>query len=563
MSDSQLIYQLRRWGGPGRYDGVAPNGMVASKHTLIGEAGCKMIRRGGNAVDAAVAAAFMDCVVEPAMNGIGGEGIMAIHLAKGENVIVDYVGRPSKDCRPDMYELSDIKEPGWMGWRSVKGDANVIGHKACVTPGTVAGLTGALERYGTMRLPEVMAPAISVAEEGFPVGWWTAGYIFQRMKTFWHLGEWKRTFLHDSQFPYVPFTYDLLEPEMFIQRDLARSLRAISEGGRDAFYKGWIADAIAEEMAKNNGLISHDDLAIYEPIVSEPEPGSYREHDVVYDPTHGGTTLMEMLNILEGYDLCGFGFGSAEHLHLVGDAIGLAFADRFEFMGDPGYVDVPQKALVSKEYAEKQRRRMNLDSTVKIGFGDPWPFEPDHTTSLAVADKAGNMVCVNQTLVNLFGSGVVVPGTGITMNNAMYGLNPEPGHANSIDGRKRRIQNVCPTVILRGGEPLLACGAPGGRNIPVAVLQVILHVIDFNMGIQEAIEAPRCARETGRLFIDSRFPPEVRDKLTAMGHDLDWVDEELRSWARPVGILRDPVTKMLHGGVTTTLTTFESKAVGC
>jgi gamma-glutamyltranspeptidase/glutathione hydrolase len=249
--------------------------MVASKHTLIGEAGCKMIRRGGNAVDAAVAAAFMDCVVEPAMNGIGGEGIMAIHLAKGENVIVDYVGRPSKDCRPDMYELSDIKEPGWMGWRSVKGDANVIGHKACVTPGTVAGLTEALERYGTMRLPEVMAPAISVAEEGFPVGWWTAGYIFQRMKTFWHLGEWKRTFLHDSQFPYVPFTYDLLEPEMFIQRDLARSLRAISEGGRDAFYKGWIADAIAEEMAKNNGLISHDDLAIYEPIVSEPEPGSY------------------------------------------------------------------------------------------------------------------------------------------------------------------------------------------------------------------------------------------------------------------------------------------------
>jgi gamma-glutamyltranspeptidase/glutathione hydrolase len=232
-------------------------------------------------------------------------------------------------------------------------------------------------------------------------------------------------------------------------------------------------------------------------------------------------------------------------------------------MGDPGYVDVPQKALVSKEYAEKQRRRMNLDSTVKIGFGDPWPFEPDHTTSLAVADKAGNMVCVNQTLVNLFGSGVVVPGTGITMNNAMYGLNPEPGHANSIDGRKRRIQNVCPTVILRGGEPLLACGAPGGRNIPVAVLQVILHVIDFKMGIQEAIEAPRCARETGRLFIDSRFPPEVRDKLTAMGHDLDWVDEELRSWARPVGVLRNPVTKMLHGGVTTTLTTFESKAVGC
>jgi len=563
MSDSQLIFQLRRWGGPGRHDGVAPNGMVASKHTLIGEAGCKMIRRGGNAVDAAVAAAFMDCVVEPAMNGIGGEGVMAIHLASGENIIIDYVGRPSKDCRTDMYELSETREPGWMGWRAVKGDANVIGHRACVTPGTVAGLTEALRRYGSMRLSEVMAPAISVAEEGFPVGWWTAGYIFQRMKTFWHLPEWRKTFLHDSQFPYTPFTYDLPKPEVLIQRDLARSLRAIAEGGRDAFYKGWIAEAIAEEMAANNGLISKEDLAMYEPIVSESEPGSYRGHEIVYDPTHAGTTLVEMLNILEGYDLAGYGFGSAEHLHLVGDAIGLAYADRFEYMGDPGYVKVPQRALVSKAYAVELRRGIRLDRAAEIGFGKPWPFEPDHTTSLAVADKSGNMVCVNQTLVNLFGSGVVIPGTGITMNNAMYGLNPEPGHANSIDGRKRRIQNVCPVVVLKDGVPLLACGAPGGRNIPVAVLQVILHVIDFKMGIQEAIEAPRCTRETGRLFIDSRFPPEVRDRLLAMGHDLDWVDEELRSWARPVGVLRDPATGLLHGGVTTTLTNFESRAVGC
>ncbi|MGD0803792.1 MAG: gamma-glutamyltransferase [Candidatus Bathyarchaeia archaeon] len=563
MSDSKYIYQLRRWGGPGRYDCVAPNGVVASKHTLIGEAGCKMIRRGGNAIDAAVAATFMDCVVEPAMNGIGGEGVMAIHLASGENVIVDYVGRPSKDCTPNMYKLSEATEPGWMGWRAVEGDANVIGHKACVTPGTVAGLIEALERHGSMKLPDVMAPAISIAEEGFPVGWWTAGSIFQGMKTFWHLLEWRKIFLHDSQFPYIPFTYDIPKPEMLVQKDLAKSLRAIAEGGRDAFYKGWIADAIAEEMSSNNGLISREDLAAYEPIVSESEPGRYRGHEVVYDPTHGGTTLMEMLNILEGYDLAHFGFGSPEHLHLVGDAIGLAYADRFEFMGDPGYVKVPQRALVSKSYAAELRKSMSLDKATKIGFGRPWPFEPDHTTSLAVADKVGNMVCVNQTLVNIFGSGVVVPGTGITMNNAMYGLNPEPEHANSINGRKRRIQNVCPIIVLKSGVPLLACGAPGGRNIPVAVLQVILHVIDFKMGIQEAIEAPRCTRETGRLFIDSRFSQEVREQLKAMGHDIDWVDEELRSWARPVGVLRDPKTEMLHGGVTTTLTNFESRAVGC
>jgi gamma-glutamyltranspeptidase/glutathione hydrolase len=270
-----------------------------------------------------------------------------------------------------------------------------------------------------------------------------------------------------------------------------------------------------------------------------------------------------MLNILEGYDLGGYGFGSAEHLHLVGDAIGLAYADRFEYMGDPGYVKVPQRALASKQYAAELRRGMSLDKAAGIRFGEPWPFEPSHTTSLAVADKGGNMVCVNQTLVNLFGSGVVVPGTGVTLNNAMYGLNPEPGHANSIDGRKRRIQNVCPTILLRGGEPFLAVGAPGGRNIPVAVLQVILHVVDFGMGIQEAIEAPRCTRETGRLFIDSRFQPSVRDRLTSMGHDVDWVDEELREWARPVGIIKDPATKLLHGGVTIKLPSFESMVVGC
>ncbi len=562
MSES-FIYQQRRWVGGSRFDGIASNGIVASKHTLIGEAGCMMIRRGGNAVDAAVAAAFMDCVVEPMMNGIGGEGVMALHLRSGENVVVDYVGRPSRDCTPDMYELTEETEPGWMGWRSVKGDANVIGHLAVVTPGTVAGLTEALERYGTMKLPEVMAPAISAAENGFPVGWWVGGHIFQRMKLFWRFPEWRRIFLHEGQLPYIPWTYDIPKPEVLVQADLARSLKAISEGGRDAFYRGWIADAIADEMVANGGLISREDLAMYEPIVSEPELGNYRGYDVLYDPTHGGTTLMEVLNIVEGYDLNKMGFGSAAHLHTVGEAIALAYADRFEYMGDPGYVKVPQKALVSKKYAEEQRKRIESGKAMKVEEGKPWPFEPDHTTALAVADKNGNMAAINQTLVNLWGSGVVVPKTGITLNNAMYGLNPEPGHANSIDGRKRRIQNVTPIVLVKGGEPYLAAGAPGGRNIPVAVTQTVIHVVDFGMGIQDAIEAPRCTREVGRLFIDSRFPPEVRDKLRSMGHDVDWVDEELRSWARPVGVLRDLKTRLLHGGVTALHINSESRTVGC
>jgi len=562
MADPPFIYQLRRWPGAGRYDCIAKNCVVASKHTLIGEAGCKMIRRGGNAVDAAVAAAFMDCVVEPAMNGLGGEGVMAIHLTSGDNVIIDYVGRPSKNCRADMYELTDEIELGWMGWRRVKDDANIIGHKASTTPGTVAGLTEALERYGTMKLSEVIAPAIEVAEEGFPVGWWNSGPIFQRMKAFWHFKEWRRIFLQDGQFPYQPYNYSLPKPEVLVQKDLAKSLRSIAERGREAFYNGWIADAITKEMSENGGLITLDDLESYESVVANPELGSYRGYEVLYDPTHAGTTLIEMLNILEGYDIKKYGFGSANTLHLISEAIGLAFSDRFEYMGDPDYVKVPQKALASKEYATERRKSIRLDKANLITEGKPWPFELEHTTALAIGDKKGNMVCVNQTLVDTFGSGVVIPGTGITMNNAMYGLDPEPGHANSINGRKRRLQNVCPTILLKGGAPYLALGAPGSRNIPIAVLQVILHIVDFDMGIQEAIEAPRCTRSTDRLYINSRFPPEVRDELIEKGQDVDWIDEELRDWARPVGVLRD-AKRMLHGGVTTILTEFESRAVGC
>jgi len=562
MGSEGFVYQKPRWVGAGRDDCVAGRAMVSSKHPLIGEAGLKMIRLGGNAVDAAVAAAFMDCVVEPAMNGIGGEGVMAIHLESGENIIVDYVGRPAAASSPEMYELEDTKEPGWMGWRKVRGDENVVGHKACVVPGTVAGLAAALERYGTLSLGQVMEPAAKVAEEGYVVGWWTADAIFRRMEAFWRFDEWRRVYLREGRFPYLPYTEEMAQPHVLRNPELARCLRAIAEGGPDAFYRGWIGDAVVGEVQRGGGLITREDMAAYEPIVHEPEPGSYRGHQVVYDPTHSGTTMMQTLNILEGYDLASMGYGSVEATHLVAEAVGLAFADRFRYMGDPGYVKVPQRALASKGYAEELRRRIRPDRAGAVEPGDPWPYEPECTTALAAADGEGNMVCVNQTLVNSFGCGVVVPGTGIVMNNAMYGLNPEPGHANSVAGRKRRIQNVCPTVVLRDGEPFMALGAPGGRNIQVSVAQVIVHVVDYGMCVQDAVDAPRITRETGTVHVDSRLPLKVRDGLRAMGHDVNWVDAELRSWGRPVAVLRDPSTGLLHGGVYTLLTGFESMAVG-
>ncbi|MEE8355485.1 MAG: gamma-glutamyltransferase, partial [Candidatus Bathyarchaeia archaeon] len=397
---------------------------------------------------------------------------------------------------------------------------------------------------------------------GFVVGWGTASAIFQGMKLFSRFPGWRRLYLHDERWPYKPYSTALANPERLVNKDLAKSLSAIAKDGPEAFYEGWVAGKIVEEMERGGGLITAEDLARYEPIVLEPEPGSYRGYEVVYDPTHSGTTMFQILKILEGYDLTGLGYGTPESVHLMAEAIGLAFADRFEYMGDPGWVDVPQGGMVSEEYAAELRERIQMDEAGAMTPGDPWPHEPEHTTALVVGDGEGNLVSVNQTLVNSFGCGVVIPGAGIAMNNAMYGLNPQPGAANSIDGRKRRIQNVCPTVLLKDGEPFMALGAPGGRAIQISVAQVISHVIDHGMGIQEAIEAPRITRETGTVYDDSRFPFEVKAGLEARGHDLVWVEQELQNWARPVGVLRDPGTGLLHGGVQCHLTGFESVAIG-
>ena len=557
-----FTHQNRLWKGASRESCAATNGMVVSKHRLISETGVDIMRKGGNAVDAAVAAAFVDCVVEPAMNGIGGEGVMAIHTAGGKNAIIDYVGRPSKECAPDMYELLDEAEPGWMGWRRVRDDANIVGYRAATVPGTVAGLAKALDLFGTMELKQVMEPAIRIAEDGFIVGWWTVSHICATMQTFYRFPEWRRIFLKEGKYPPKPYSWAIRNnPDVLTNSDLARSLKLIADDGPEALYRGEIAEAIAEDMAKNGGLITLDDLALYEPIVLEPTPGRYRDHDVVFDPSHAGTTLMEILNILEGFDLAGFGFGSFEHLHVMAESIGLGYADRFTHMGDPEYVKVPQRGLVSKEYARELRGRIDFERAIAMRAGDPWPYE-NCTTALATVDSERNAVVVNQTLINTFGSGVVVPRTGIVLNNAMYGLNPEPGHANSIDGRKRRIQNVCPTILLKDGEPFMAVGAPGGRAIQASIVQTIVNVVDFSMDVQSAIEAPRITREVGVIQMDNRFPRESHERLVAVRHKVAYLDKEIGNWARPVSIVVDREKNLLHGGVECHFTGFESEAIG-
>jgi gamma-glutamyltranspeptidase/glutathione hydrolase len=535
--------------------------MIASKHSLISKTGID-IMKSGNAVDAAVGAAFVDCVVEPAMNGIGGVGLMAIHTADGKNTIIDYVGRPPKNCTPDMYELLDEPESGSMGWRRVKDDANIIGYKACMVPGTVAGLSKALKLYGTMELKEVIKPAIKIAEAGFIIGWWTLSHIVRTMEKFSRFPEWRKTFLRDCKHPPQPYTHAIrANPDRIINRDLSKTLKLISEEGPETFYKGEIAENIAKDMEKNGGMITADDLAIYEPIVVDSTLGKYRGYEVAYDPSHAGTTLMEILNILEGFDLSQYGFGSLNHLHVMAEAIGLAYADRFLYMGDPEFVKVPQRGLVSKKYAKELQKKIRLDKTIELTPDNPWPFE-ECTTALTVVDKDRNMVAINQTNVNAFGSGVVIPDTGIVMNNAMYGLNPEPGHANSIDGRKRRIHNICPTLLLKDGKSFMTVGAPGGRAIQTSIVQTIINVIDFKMDIQSAIDAPRITREMGETQMDNRFSRRVCKKLREMGHQIAYIDKEIGNWARPVSVVVDLEEGLLYGGVECHFLGFESESIG-
>ncbi len=559
------LYQHRQWDRVTRGDCLAKNGMVAAKHPLIGEAGVDIMRKGGNAVDAAVSSAFVDCVVEPGMNGIGGEGVMAIHMEKtGEDVIVDYVGRPSKNCKPDIYELDPRRgRVGLFGWTAVKDDANIIGYKASTVPGTVAGLCSALERYGTMSLEEVMKPAIRIAEEGFMVGWALFEHIAQSMEVMSRFPEWVKTFLKDGRFPYKPWNRTTrMPPEILVQKDLAESLKKIAKGGPNVFYKGEVAQAIARDTRKNGGLITEDDLASYEPIITKLTPGSYRGLDVVYDPTHAGTTLMEALNVLEGFDLRRLRFDSPHSVHLVTEALRLAFADRFKYMGDPGFVKVPQRGLTSKAYAEERRKQIDSNKAKKVEPGEPWRYEGEDTTHLSVVDKDRNMVSINQTLVYAFGSGVVIHGTGIVLNNAMCGLDPEPGHANSIQPWKRRIQNVCPTLLLKDSRPYLNIGAPGGRAIPASLVQVIVNIVDHGMGIQEAIEAPRVTTEVGEVYVDDRIRERTCRALKGIGHNVIPIDRALYNFARPVGILVDQKRDLLHGGVDCLFTALESQAVG-
>lgn len=493
-------------------------GLVTSRSAPASEVGVQILKQGGNAIDAAVATAFALAVTYPSAGNLGGGGFAVILLASGEVVAQDHREVAPAAAHRDMY-LDQAGEviPG-LSTRS---------HLAAGVPGSVAGLLDLLERHGTMSRQQVIAPAIRLAEEGFPL---TLSLARQFERVLESMRDYPASLKKFSKAG-VPYR----EGEVWKQPDLARTLREISKRGRDGFYKGRVADGIVAEMKRGNGLITHEDLAAYEPVWREPLRGTYRGHEIwsMPPPSSGGVAVIQMLNMMEPYDVTAMGWGSAAVIHLMVEAERRAYADRAEYLGDPDFEEVPVAQLTSKEYARQRfadfdPARASVSEAITHGT---LPAESMETTHFSVADGKGNIVAFTTTLNSGYGNKIVAAGTGVLLNNEMndfavkrdvpnqFGLLGR--EANEVAPRKRMLSSMTPTIVTREGKPVLVTGSPGGSTIITTVLQVIVNVLDHGMGIGDAVSLPRFHHQWKPDMISHgafAINPDTRRILEGMGH---------------------------------------------
>ncbi|WP_462428076.1 gamma-glutamyltransferase [Fusobacterium varium] len=514
------------------------NGVVAAANPEASKIGVEIMKKGGNAVDAAVATAFAISVFEPNASGIGGGGFMLIRMAKtGKTVVIDYREKAPAKATPDMFVLDENGK--------VVNDEITVGGKASGVPGTVAGLLTALEKYGTMKRADVMAPAIKHAGEGIIVSKNLEGIIQDNYEKLVKFDAAAAVYLKDG----LPYEAG----DKLVNKDLAATLTKISKEGKKAFYEGEVAKKIADEVQKQGGLITVEDLKNYTIEEREPVVGKYRDYTIISCPpaSSGGTHIVQLLNMVENYDLKAMGDNTPESWHVWAESMKQAFADRAEYMGDTAYVKVPLKGLTSKEYAKELVKKIDLEKAGKdIKIGDPSKYESGSTTHFSVMDKDGNMVAVTQTINYFFGSGVVVPGTGIMMNNEMDDFVPQKNMKNSIEGGKRPLSSMSPTLVLDPkNRPLMTIGSPGATRIIPAVALTISNVIDHGMTLQEAINAPRIAQfQSGKLNAEGRMSFESYNKLQEMGHEINMRGTYDNYFGGVQGIMMDYDTKTLQGG---------------
>ena len=500
---------------------VASNGMVASEQELASRIGLDILKSGGNAVDAAVAMGFALAVALPNAGNIGGGGFMMVHDAKtGKSVALDFREvAPAKATR-DMYLDAQGK---------VIDGKSLYTHYAVGVPGTVAGMEHALKRWGTLPLSRVVAPAVALADKGFPVSETLAKILQQEQK---NMGRWPAT-----QAIFWKNGAPLKRGDALVQKDLAQSLRLIGEQGAKAFYEGAIAQKIAAEMAPHAGALSLQDLKNYKVVEREPVRGSYRGYQIVTmpPPSSGGAHLIQILNMMERWPMNQWSVNSAKSIHHMAEGMKLAYADRAEYLGDPDFVKVPLKGLISKRYADQLAAGINATqarSAKDIKPGKPQPYESDQTTHYSVVDKAGNAVAVTYTLNTNFGSGIVAKGTGIMLNNEMDDFSAKPGvanayglvggEANAVAAGKRPLSSMTPTLVLKDGKPTLVTGSPGGARIITTVLQTVVNTIDFGMNPAEAAATPRFHHQwtPDELRIEKGFSADTLALLRQWGHNV-------------------------------------------
>ena len=494
------------------------NGCISSADELATEVGINILKEGGNAIDAAVGVGFALAVVYPQAGNIGGGGFFVIHFTGGKNTSIDYREKAPSLATHDMY----LDANG-----NVLENLSTTGHLAAGVPGSVAGMLYALDNYGTMKREDILKYAIDLAENGFIINS--------------HFADVLNSFRSElSQFPGSKsiFGKKFKAGDLFIQRDLAGTLKEIRDYGRDGFYKDRVAALIVSEMKRGGGIISHEDLENYNVIERDVIKGTYRGYDLISmgPPASGGICLFYLLNIVEYFDLAGTGFHSAGVIHLFAEAMRRVYADRSEFMGDADFVTVPADILTSKIYAKRRLKDFDVykaSNSDNIKHGDAYYREHLETTHYSVADKWGNCVSVTTTLNDNFGSKLVVDGAGFLLNDEMDDFSSKPGapnmygllgsEANAIAPNKRMLSSMTPTVVLKDGMPFLIVGSPGGGRIITSVFQTIVNIIDFKMSLTDAIDAPRLHHQwyPDVIQVESGvLDNNTRSQLIQLGHKI-------------------------------------------
>lgn len=496
-------------------DATSTKAMATASKYEVSQVGAEIMAKGGNAVDAAVAMGFALGVCEPFTSGLGGGGLATIHTAEGENFFIDFREVAPAAATLDLY----VDASGENNGNTQEGGL------ASGVPGEVAGLLYLLEHHGTMSREEVMEPAIRIANEGFTVSAYCANAISDAYEKTQKFPEMSKVYLDENGLPWE-------EGSVITNPDLGKALQLIADQGADVFYKGEIGEAMVATLAKYDGVMTMDDLAGYEVHELKPVTGDYRGYTVISSPppSSGGTHLIEILNILENFDMASMEVNSAEYVHLFAETFKLAFADRAKYMADTNFVSVPLGGLTSQAYADKRAQDIDLNVAMEQAApDDPSPYEHTDTTHFSVADVNGNCVAITKTINYYFGSGVMVDGYGFMMNNQMDDFSTDSESVNKIEPGKKPLSSMSPTVVLKpDGSPFLVLGTPGGSRIFSGVAEVISRVIDSKMDLHTAISVPKiwnCSNKNNLQYENPlkgyeqyALTDETIAKLTEMGH---------------------------------------------